>query len=179
MNKQIHNNRLIKEHAEKKLSIKAKQQGVVLIWAVVFLLIITIIGLSAIRMSGIDTQISGNSVNSMLTYQGVESALGKTVMDTNKVLNITMADANYPNKYDVVVADFFPPEEVSGGGLLTSVASIQIEDVNIACPMSLAATSTNLGCNVFRIDATTRLQGTGAKASHTIGLADHAPRIYK
>ncbi len=158
---------------------QSKQQGAVLIVAVVFLLIITIIGLSAIKMSGIDTQISGNSVTSMLTYQGVESALGKTVPDNQTMFNINEADNKFPNAHTVVVADFFQPEEVSGGAMLTSTATIQVEDRGIDCPKNAPASSTNYGCNVFRIDATTKLTGTGAKSSHTIGLVDHAPKIYK
>lgn len=176
MNKTHNTNRLMNNRIQSYTSIN-HQKGVVLLWAVVFLMVITIVGLSAIRMSGIDTQISGNSVTSMLAFQGAESALGRTAPDKDTLYNIDQASltANLDIGYDVVAADFFPPEPVSGGGQIISSARVQAEDKEIICPATTVATSSGIKCNVFRVDAKSVLQGTGAKANHTVGLAIYAP----
>ena len=49
---------------------KNRQQGVALVMALIMLLVITILGVSAVRMSSLDTQVAGNSMYSSLVFQG-------------------------------------------------------------------------------------------------------------
>ena len=49
----------------RRLSIK-KQQGVVLIWALAILLVLTILGVSSVNKANIGTKIAGNSMASMM-----------------------------------------------------------------------------------------------------------------
>lgn len=144
-----------------------RQGGSVIIAAVIFLLVITILGVSAVKMSAVDTQVAGNSMASMLTYQGAESTLGKAA-SPNDLTNIGEA-AKIVGPYTVPRNTYLPDENISGGKLMSN-ATVSYEDKH-PCPLNMAATSSNFDCDVFRIDATTRLGGSAAKSSHSVGLA--------
>lgn len=134
-----------------------KQQGVVLIWAVIFLIVVTILGLGAIKMSGIDTQIAGNSTQTMLAYQNAESGLAKSA----KYKNIDQAAKNGGAPYAVPAADLQPSQR----------ASVQFEASNQGCPRNIA-NSSKFRCAIFRIKAEANAPGTISKATHSLGWAE-------
>ncbi len=156
-----------------------KQQGAILIWAIIILLILTIVGLSAVKTAGIGTRITGNSLFTMLVFQGAESALAKTA----NIHYTTEADNNVPSRIiDVPSADL-PIEAASKGGLKSGV--------NIAwqgyrkCPITSIATSTTVSekaggvaCQGFDIVVRTTLSGTGARANHTLGVVRYGPALH-
>ena len=73
----------------KQLNVK-KQVGATLLMAIIFLLLITIVGVSSVSSTLIKTQVAGNSIFSMLVYQGAESTLAKSVSNKEKAtLNLT------------------------------------------------------------------------------------------
>jgi hypothetical protein len=159
-----------------RANYRSKQQGAVLIWSIVILLVLTMVGLSAVKTAGIGTQITGNSLFSMLVFQGAESALGKTA----NIHYTTEAVNNIPSRaIDVPSADL-PVESVSKGTLKS--------EVNVAwrgyqkCPLTTFAMSTTVSpkaggvaCQYYDIDAKANLSGTGAKANHTLGVVRYAP----
>lgn len=163
-----------KEIASSKLN--NKQQGAILIWSIVILLILTVVGLSAVKTAGIGTKITGNSLFSMLVFQSVESALGKTA----NIHYTTQAVNNIPSReIDVLRADL-PVEKASKGTLKS--------DVNIAwkgyqkCPLTTFAMSTTVSpkaggvaCQYYDIDARANLSGTGARARHMLGVVRYGP----
>lgn len=136
------------------------QQGAVLIVAVVFLLIITILGLSAIKMSGIDSQIAGNSMLSMLTFQGAESTLAKS----GKEKYIIQASSG--TVFNVPATDL--PEERVGAGILKSKAAVALETTFQECPSHMAS-SNKFKCSIYKIDANSQIKGSSAKSQHTMG----------
>ncbi len=153
-----------------------KQQGSVLIWSTVILLILTLVGLSAVKTAVIGTQITGNSLFSMLVFQGAESALGKTA----NIHYVKMAVDNIPNRAIDVPAVDLPAENASKGQLESGV--------NVAwkgyqkCPLTSIAISTTVApkaggvaCQYYDVQASTTLNGTGARASHMLGVVKYGP----
>ena len=147
-----------------------KQQGAVLFIAIGLLLIITIVGISSVSISGMKTQIAGNSMFTMLTYQGAESALAKSLSGGAKLSMTKAAELGVGVPYDVPNAVFTPAEVVSGGVTLSQKATVTKLDILIQCPPSALANSAGL-CYIFETNAQARLNSTGAKASHAEGWA--------
>ena len=157
-----------------------KQKGAVMLIAIVFLLIITIMGISAVNSSIVQTQIVGNSMYSMLVYQGAESAISKSTSDTDlNNLRDTIAPAA-ATPFLVDSADL-PDEVLASGGTLTSSSAISYLGKDDSCPeTSGLAASTGMGeagfdCYIFQIDATSRIISTNAKDQHIKGVAIFAP----
>lgn len=99
-----------------------QQQGAVLFIAIILLLLITIIGVSAVGVTGIKTQIAGNSMFTMLTYQGAESALVKTLSGEAQKTMGKASELGVGVPYRVPNDYFTPTEAVSGGAILTQQA---------------------------------------------------------
>lgn len=154
-----------------------KQQGVVLLWALGILLVLTLLSISSVKVSTINTQISGNSMASMMVFQGVESTLSKTA-NTNY---IHQAAINTPGRNKAVPDADLPNESVSGGSL-SSKASVAYIGYSPCPAVNGIAMSTNASpsaggvtCQIYQVDAESRLSGTGAKANHLLGIAKIVP----
>ena len=150
-------------------SVLNKQQGAALIWSVVILMILTMVGISAVKMSGISTQLTGNSIFSMLVFQGAESSLGKTT----KIYYIKKAIEETPVKQiDVPASDL--PDESASKGVLKSKVNVAWKNYQ-GCPINSSAYSSVQKCHYFDVEAQTVLSGTGARANHTLGVAKPGP----
>ena len=150
-----------------------KQEGMVLIVALIMLLLITFLGVSAVNRSGISTQVSGNSMYSMLVYQGAESTLARSVSNED-LSNLAAAILVRPVDYAVPVL-YLPDETVTGGGTINSSATIAYQG-RYGCPISSnVATSTLFDCQIYDIDARSKLKSTGAKGRHIEGKAILSP----
>ena len=77
--------------------VPKKQQGVVLIVALIMLLVITILGVSAVSRASIGTQVAGNSMYTMMVYQGAESAIARS-MTGGAEINIKKAASSSSNR---------------------------------------------------------------------------------
>ena len=147
-----------------------KQQGAVLLMAMIFLIVITIIGVSAVNSSSIQTQTAGNNISSMLVYNGAESALAKSANHVDQK-NLTAALAT-PNVEKAVPAVYLP-DESTGNGTLKSTAGVTFLGVGLPCPIGGAgmAISSVMTCKVWVLNAESKLQGTNAKDRHLQGIA--------
>lgn len=145
-----------------------KQQGAVLFVAIILLLVITIIGVSAVNSAGIKTQVAGNSMFSMLVYQGAESTLAKSqdMYYINKARAASLLVV--PTTYSVPAADL-PPENIAAGGTLISTSEISFLEVS-DCSVSSVATSATMPCQKYLIDAESQLKLTNARDRHLQGL---------
>ena len=157
-----------------------KQKGAVMIVAIVFLLVITILGVSAVNSSMVKTQIAGNSIYTMLVYNGAESAISKSVSDTDLR---NLRDTIDPTSAVPFLVDSteLPDEAIASGGTLSSSAAITYIGKNETCPETrgLAASSgigdAGFDCYFFQVDATSRIISTNAKDEHIKGVAIFAP----
>ncbi len=148
-----------------------KQQGAVLLIAIILLLLITILGVSAVNISGIKTQIAGNSMFTMLTFQGAESALAKSLSGSAKLSMKKAAELGTGVPYHVPASVFNSPAEVvSAGVTLSQQATVTKLNMLVQCPPSALANSAGL-CFVFETNAQASLNSTGARALHTEGWA--------
>ncbi|RVU83874.1 hypothetical protein EOL70_13690 [Leucothrix sargassi] len=158
---------------------KKKQQGVVLLWALGILLVLTIVSVSSVKVSNLNTLVAGNSLSSMLVFQGAESTLSR-VSNLNYV---NEAATTMPSRSTNVAATELPDEAVSGGSL-SAKASVSFVSYT-ACPAaagiamstSSSAAAGGVTCQLFRVDAESRLKGTGAKKDHTMGIAVYVPPL--
>lgn len=155
---------------KKIILIPKKQQGMVLVVALIMLLLITILGVSAVNRSGISTQVAGNSMFSMLVYQGAESALAKSVAGGAEI-NIKQASKLRPNSQTVKLA----AEKIQKGGSITLQSTVTYI-TDIKCPViNGIAYSSTVVCEVYQTDAQARLQSTSARARHMEGRAIPKP----
>ena len=146
----------------------ARQQGVVLIIALVFLLLISILGISAMKLTNNNTKIAGNSMYGMLVYQGAESTLAHSVsLGAEKFLiDAILSDDTVFNVPSEVLNS--SGQTVNGTSLsMKSSATITPIPGVLPCPVSNSATSSVFKCRAVEITAQTRLPGTGALATHT------------
>jgi type IV pilus assembly protein PilX len=147
-----------------------KQKGAVLLIAMVFLIVITIIGVSAVSSSSIKTQVAGNNMLTMLVYQGAESTIARSVIDSD-LKNLAEAMAVEPATFDVPAV--YLQDESIGSGVLTSKSGITFIGGGQACPPSRTdmATSTVFNCQFFNIDARSSLTSSNARDRHLEGTA--------
>lgn len=156
-------------------NIPVKQQGIALVMSLIMLLVITILGVSAVKMSHLDTQVAGNSIFSALVFQGAESALGKSASDSD-LSNVDASALDRTVVLDVPAAYFNPAETVTGGAILNSQATIQFDGILDAPVINGVANSTEFKFQVFRISATSNLSTTAARDTHTEGRAVQIPK---
>jgi len=147
-----------------------KQHGIVLLMALIMLLLITLIGAASVRMSNIDTQISGNSMFSLMVFQGAESVLGK-VASTKDYSNIQAAASRSTTPIQISADYFNPVETVNGGTKLNSSAQMIYEKNLEGSLYSSIPNSVSFTYQIFRTTAETKLQATSAKAIHIEGVA--------
>lgn len=148
-----------------------KQKGIALLMSLVMLLLITVIGVGAVRLSMSDTQIAGNSIYSSLVFQGAESALNRSLSNSN-LFELDDAALNRTISHDIEGLD---EEQVIGGGTLNSAATIKYEGVMASPQINTLANSSKFKYQVFKVTAESRLQGTGAKDTHSEGRAIQIP----
>ena len=159
----------------KKQSMQ-KQQGVALVMALIMLLLITIVGVASVRMSSNDTQISGNSMFSLMVFQGAESALGKVASITDKS-NIKAAAFRATTPIDIPPTYFNNPIETVNDGVALNSEATMIYERNIngvygALPSSTGVKGTGIPYQIYRVTAESKLSTTSAKAIHVQGIAD-------
>lgn len=148
-----------------------KQQGIALVMALIMLLLITVIGVASVRISSLDTQISGNSMFSLMVFQGAESALVK-VASNDDITNIRLAA--FRNTVPVQVSPAYlnsPIETVNGGALLVSSAEIIYESSKTGSLVNSTPNSSKFEYQIFRTTAESKLNATGAQAEHIEGVA--------
>lgn len=156
---------------------KKAQQGVVLLVALVMLLVITIIGVSAVNITKDKTQVAGNSMYTLLAYQGAESALARSV--TGKA-QMNLRDAAKAGGVFNVPASHLSDsnEKINGIAKMDSSATISPLNGTACAIVSGVAGSTGTGfqCKVFRVSAETSLALTGARTRHTEGREVNLPK---
>lgn len=153
----------------------SRQQGIALVISLILLLLVTIIGVSAVKMSSIDTQVAGNSIYSTLVFQGAESALSRSVT-VNDINNLIEPSTNRGTTRIVPVEYFNPVETVMGGVELNSSATVTYEAVLNAPLQDNVANDSEFKYQVFRVNAESRLNATSAKGHHIGGIAQIMPK---
>ena len=152
-----------------------KQQGMTLIIAMVMLLVITGIGVSAVKNSTTSTMMSSNNTLQMLVFQGAESTIARSA-SANDLFDIIRSAVLAGTPHEVTQDDLYPggDEEVTNGVKLNSTSEITFMGDGDCPVLSGVANSITYSCYVFEIDAKT--QALGARANHFEGRAILSPK---
>ena len=150
---------------------KRNQQGIALVMALIMLLVVTILGVSAVRMSSLDTQVAGNSILSMLVYQGAESAIGKSVTQENLV-----APATNKNVASTITNPSLTGETVTKGAVLNSSAEVIYDKILKSPQINFVANSSEWQYQVFRFTGDSNINATGVSDQHIDGRAVPIPK---
>jgi len=152
-----------------------KQEGAVLFVAIALLLVITIVGVSTVSITGIKTQVAGNSMFTMLTYQGAESALAKSLAGGVEKSMREASKLGINTPYSIPANVFNPKEQVSSGVTLSQEATVTSLGMG-PCPISNIANGSGK-CLLFETRARASLDSTGARALHIEGRAANPAAI--
>ena len=145
---------------------KNKQSGITLITSLMMLLVMTIIGVTAIKLSTVDLLIANNYQKKLQVYQAAESKIQK---DVNFYWlyqwMTTQVNATVDNNRDIVVTS-----EV-----------IDLEEAYQCTPNNLA---TSLGpdstpCHIYMFEIKAAMKSSGAKGSHYQGAGKLVPNVSK
>jgi len=151
-----------------------KQNGIALVMSLIMLLLITIVGVASVRMTSLDTQVSGNSLYSLMVFQGAESGLGK-IASNDDISNIRDAALNTADSRPIPDSYFTPIETVNDGAELNTKGVIAFEsDVDGlygGLPNAVGVGEAGIKYRIFRTTVETKLNATAAKAVHIEGIA--------
>jgi type II secretory pathway pseudopilin PulG len=163
--------------SENKMKTKQlkKQQGMTLIIAMIMLLVITGVGVSAVKNSTTDTMMSSNNTLQMLVFQGAESTIVRSA-SAKDLYDIEKAAILAGTPHTVLHTDLFPDgdEAITNGIKLKSTSIITYQDVGDCPVISGVANSIDFNCYIFEIDAKTN--ALGARANHFEGKAVLKPK---
>ncbi|TXH62940.1 MAG: hypothetical protein E6Q84_00365 [Thiothrix sp.] len=154
------------------------QQGTVLLWGLVGLLVLAGLGVAASRISMVDTRIVGNVMFDDFTYQGAESALRRSV----NLYNIKQtAEQKVADNTDKTFGPYH--DGISAGEQITSSSAISM-GAGITCPpilsgvamsTSMTPKSGNIACRLFTVAADSQVSGTSAQSQHVAGILKYVP----
>jgi len=81
------------------ITCKQKQSGVVLVISLIMLLLLTIIGVTAMQVTGLEEKMAGNNKDKNVAFQAAEAALRDSEQDikSSRVSGLTSMDASCTN----------------------------------------------------------------------------------
>lgn len=145
---------------------KNKQAGITLVTSLMMLLVLTILGVTAIKISSVDLLIANNYQKKLQVYQAAESKIQKDV-DFYWLYKWILTDANAPTDND--------------NDVVTKSEIIDIDKEYQCTPNDLA---TSLGpdstpCRVFMFQVEASMKTSGAKEAHYQGAGKLTPNLSK
>ena len=152
-------------------SSPVKQQGSVLMWGLVILLVMTVLGIAGAKMATTDVKIAGNEIFRVLSYQTAESTIERS---TDLFFQNEAAQSTTKSK---VIGPF---RDSAVGGAVDSQARVLMSK-KVSCgtlndlAMSVAMTADDYECRLFDIEVDARVSGTGAKSTHALGIMRFIP----
>lgn len=161
-----------------------QERGAVLVWGLVILLTMTVIGIAATRMAAVDSRIAGNQMMYMLTFQGADSMLRKSI-NLYQVLQTaqsgtTPSDGYSKNKVKSLQLSTFS-ETISEVNVTAESAMSEEEGCpplkGIAMTTEMTPDAGGVACRIFTTDANASLAGTGARSEHSEGVLKPVPKI--
>ncbi len=168
------------------MNMKNRQQGVVLIISLLILMVMTLIGISAISNTSMEERMSSNFQQSMVAFQASESTIQNVLIvgnpgGTGAASNPFYAAASDPlviamgtglNTTTTTVTKNMDPLSKLKTPLSTT-ASVSYQGVSQLCP----GYGAGVNCLKFEVNAKTTLDGTDTGPNHVQGLERPAPGI--
>lgn len=171
----------------KKMYSNKSQQGIVLVVSLLILLVLSIIGISAISNTGMEERMSNNFQQSMMAFQASESAINEVILRGDK------EDADYSDarNADGISAD--PLIAASEAGLNATTTTITYDadpNNNMVASVTSTATVSFRGqgdacfndtsaegwvCSKFEITTDTSIGGSITGSQHIQGIDRPTP----
>lgn len=156
-----------------------KQSGAALFVALIMLLALTIIGLSASQRSSLQERMASNMHLDNMTFNASESAIAAFLEEANRgnpnndpshILNKVLLKQAYDKQYDqngARVAAGFLDQNLDGGSLVASVNATVVDECMPACPGFSMNSKTS--CRIYLLEGQGELSKSGAsiKTSNT------------
>jgi len=136
------------------------QDGMALVVCLVFLLILTILGVNSMTTSSQEERMATNTQSQMGTFQSAESAIAETMTNVGVFIEASVTPLGVTNNYTL--------GGHSASTLTTSDGAIQIMTDN-----SIGV----IGGVPFAIEATATNAGTGARTRSTQGVNVQGPDV--
>jgi hypothetical protein len=164
-------------------SSRYRQQGAVLIVSLLMLIVLTIIGISALTNSGMETRMAHNFQHSQIVFQAAETSIDKVLVAGTSVDNPFYVEANDPMVTsmskgidDTTTAVTYSSTELDpadhlGEASISSTNTVVYKAVG-NCP---GTSFGELVCHKFEVISAANIVATGARATHTLGFARAAP----
>ena len=161
-----------------------REQGSVLLWGLVILLVLTVIGVAASRTASTDSRIAGNQMMYMLTFQGADSMLRRS-FSLYQVLQ-TASNGTAPSTYDKLAVKVLTlsnyadtTSKVSARGQMAMSEPTSCPPLKgIAMSTEMNSDSGGVSCRVFTSEAEASLAGTGARSDHSEGILKPVPTVH-
>ena len=160
-------------------SIYRKQHGAALIVSLIFLLILTILGVSSLSNSGLESRMAHNFQLSNYVFHGAESAIEDILATTTIESNPTYYEPNDPmistmnGGIGTTETSTYNPDPNNHLGAATIATNNAVEFLGESyCP------GTSIGaviCYRFEISSTATIAQTGATDTHRLGVQRMAP----
>jgi Tfp pilus assembly protein PilX len=145
---------------------KNKQVGMTLITSLMMLLVLTILGVTAIKISSVDLLIADNYQKKLSAYQAAESKIQK--------------DVDFYWLYRWITTASNSPDGDSG----TMVTTAKIVDLDRSYQCNPNNLATSIGpdstpCKIFMFHVEAAMKSSGAKESHFQGAGKLTPNLSK
>ncbi|MCF6262307.1 MAG: PilX N-terminal domain-containing pilus assembly protein [Xanthomonadales bacterium] len=144
---------------------KHKQHGVALIASMVLLLVITLLSLSSMRNTNIDTKIAVNHQHKQISFQAAESALFK-LMSPNPTVTVPLTEAAVP----IMNSDYFKSNKsASRPGV---EADLSMDYIRASNPGEFKFNGFGLSLTtlIYQADAIGSVAGSKATAHNRMGV---------
>lgn len=170
-------------HATQYRQQYKQQRGAVLVWGMVILLTLTVIGIAATRMANVDSRIAGNQMTTMLTFQGAESMLRKSISLYQVIETAQKGTAPSGYKKQKIKTRQLPLFTESTSGVKVTGESAMSEEAGcpplkgIAMSTEMTADAGGIACRIFTTEVNAVLTGTGARSQHAEGILKPVPKL--
>ncbi len=165
---------------------KNRQQGVVLIISLLILLVMTMLGISAISNTSMEERMSNNFQQSMIAFQASESTIQSVFVagdpgGTGAAINPFYVSANDPLKTALtsgintttttVTKNMDPQSKLKA--TLSTTATVSYTGAAQLCP----GYGAGVNCLKFEVNTRTTIGGAGTGPNHVQGLERPAPGL--
>lgn len=139
---------------QKKIGYKSKQNGVVLIISLVFLIALTAVAAALMQNTTTDVKMSGASQEKAIAVQETLSEMDRVVF--NEIHRVNPDDnGNLINRFALTAESYDAPKQLDVTKSDITTGTIDVANstkLEIDCPATLIASSTNVfSCNVLGI----------------------------
>lgn len=142
-----------------------QQSGAVLIISLIMLLVMTIIGVTAMRSSTLEEKMAANTMNYNITFHAAESAIENALDDTTSLVQAIVT--NSPVSVDLDVGD----------SSITSNADVTYLGSGIALGFSLGQNASAFSSYRFDATGTASRANSGANVSMSQGVRRIGPNV--